>query len=139
MEHKYNSIKDYLENFYRDNPFTTLLDIKFAGVVDDFVHIILDINKKHTNVYGIAHGGVILTMADMTMGAVCLYEGAKVVTLSLTNNFIKAVKIDDSLVAKGKVVHKGRSTYVCECKIYNQNNELCAMSTGTFMKVGNVF
>ena len=32
----------------------------------------LTILHEHTNVYGIAHGGVIMTLCDTAMGAACL-------------------------------------------------------------------
>lgn len=138
IESKYKTLEEFLHNFYSANPFTTDLGIELDKLEENGVTIKLKLAERHTNVYGIAHGGVVLTMADMAMGASCLYKGAKVVTLNLTNNFIKAIHLNDVAYARGTVTHLGKSTVVAEARIFNQDGVLCATSTGTFFRIGNI-
>ena len=66
------SISDYINNFYEDNPFTKHLGVDIVSIDKGNVCVSLTIKHEHTNVYGIAHGGVIMSLCDMAMGAACL-------------------------------------------------------------------
>ncbi|BDA10933.1 hypothetical protein MU1CBH_19610 [Megamonas funiformis] len=79
------SISDYINNFYEDNPFTKHLGVDIVSIDKGNVCVSLTIKHEHTNVYGIAHGGVIMSLCDMAMGAACLSVGKKVVTLDFNH------------------------------------------------------
>ena len=66
------SISDYINNFYEDNLFTKHLGVDIVSIDKGNVCVSLTIKHEHTNVYGIAHGGVIMSLCDMAMGAAVL-------------------------------------------------------------------
>lgn len=125
-------VEQHIYTFYEDNPFVRHLDIKVEQV--EFGYIKLNFNVKHefTNVYKIAHGGALMTLADTAMGASCLSCNKKVVTLDFNINLIKAVPEGAVVQALGKVVHDGARTMVCECDIIDAAGKVYAKSRGTF-------
>ena len=102
------------------------------------VCVSLTIKHEHTNVYGIAHGGVIMSLCDMAMGAACLSVGKKVVTLDFNINILKSIDMEDAAIVKGMIIHNGRSTVVAECEVFNKDNKLCAKARGTFFVIGRL-
>ena len=72
------SVSDYINHFYDDNPFTNHLGVDIISINEGKVSVALKIKHEHTNVYGIAHGGVIMSLCDMAMGAACLSMSKKV-------------------------------------------------------------
>lgn len=132
------TLKDYINNFYEDNPFTKSLGVNIDSIEEGNVCVSLQIEHEHTNVYGIAHGGVIMSICDMAMGAACLSVGKKVVTLDFNINILKSVDKLDVAIAKSKILHNGRSTIVVECEILNKANKLCAKARGTFFVIGTI-
>ena len=132
------SISDYINHFYDDNPFTNHLGVDIISIKEGNVCVALKIQHEHTNVYGIAHGGVIMSLCDMAMGAACLSLGKKVVTLDFNINVIKSINQSDTALVKGKVIHNGRSTLVAECEVFNTAEQLCAKARGTFFVIGPI-
>ena len=132
------SISDYINNFYEDNPFTKHLGVDIVSIDKGNVCVSLTIKHEHTNVYGIAHGGVIMSLCDMAMGAACLSVGKKVVTLDFNINILKSIDMEDVAIVKGIIIHNGRSTVVTECEVFNKDNKLCAKACGTFFVIGRL-
>ncbi len=132
------SISDYINNFYEDNPFTKPLGVDIVSIDKGNVCVSLTIKHEHTNVYGIAHGGVIMSLCDMAMGAACLSVGKKVVTLDFNINILKSIDMEDVAIVKGMIIHNGRSTVVAECEVFNKDNKLCAKARGTFFVIGRL-
>ncbi|MFY0634521.1 MAG: PaaI family thioesterase [Vannielia sp.] len=86
---------------------------------------------------GIAHGGVLATLADMALtfagGAVL----GPVITSELKINYIRPGN-GDRLVARGEVVGHGRRQAVTRCEIYSVTDgeeKLCAAAQGTIVKI----
>lgn len=121
-----------MRTFYQDNPFLELLEIKLVEAEYGRVRLAVDIRNKHTNVYGIAHGGVSMTLADTAAGAACLSCNKRVVTLNCTLSYIKPIENECHIYADGIVVHNGNNTMVCDSEVYNEKGELCVRLHGTF-------
>lgn len=132
------TVSDYINHFYDDNPFTNQLGVDIISIHEGKVSVALKIKHEHTNVYGIAHGGVIMSLCDMSMGAACLSMRKKVVTLDFNINIIKSVDQEDTALVKGHIIHNGRSTLVAECEVYNTAKQLCAKARGTFFVIGPI-
>lgn len=132
------TVADYINNFYDDNPFTQELGAKVISIDRGVVTVELKIEHRHTNIYQIAHGGVIMSLCDMTMGAACLSLEKKVVTIDFNINIIHSIDEDDVASVKGYVIHNGKSTIVAECEVKNKADKLCAKARGTFFVIGTI-
>lgn len=93
-------------------------------------------DEKHTNIYGAAHGGMIGTLIDTSLGVVAASLGKRVVTLNLNINYISSIYFYDKALAKAKIVHKGMSTMVMNVIVFNGKQEIIATGNGTMFVVG---
>ena len=79
-------------------------------------------------------------MADTAMGAKCLALNKRVVTMSLTIEFMHAVMTNTPRVfTEARVLHDGRKTMVCECKILDAKGKLYAKASATFFVTGRIY
>ena len=93
--------------------------------------------KIHGNRYGAVHGGALFTLADTALGAVCYSIGSMVVTMSASINFIKNTMHKEKVTAEATLIHKGKSSVVCEVEIFSEKQELMVEVTGTMFVVGH--
>ena len=129
-------VKKLMLSFYEDNPFVKQLRIELKKAQVGRVEMLMPIDSDfHTNVYKIAHGGALMSLADTAMGATCLTLNKKVVTLDFNINCIKGAPSNYSVLAIGQVIHNGASTIVVEADIIGENGELYAKARGTFFVI----
>ncbi len=130
-------VEKYILSFYDDNPFVQYLHMDILNIGSGEVRLALQVVHEHTNVYKIAHGGVLMSMGDTAMGAACLSCRKRVVTLDFHMNFIRAVPTGQQVIARGRVVHNGSRTMVCECDLLDEAGQVFAKSGGTFFVTGH--
>lgn len=89
----------------------------------------------HYNTLGTVHGGVITAILDTAMGCTLqstLPAGILYTTLELKVNFTRAVTTQTkSLVAKGSIIHTGKTTAVIEGKLIDSDGKVYAHSSCT--------
>lgn len=127
-----------IEEFYTRNPFVKLMEMKIKSLSKGEVQLELTIRKDLTNVYEIAHGGAMMSLGDMAMGAACLTCGKKVVTLEFSMNFIRATVMGTKVLAIGRIIHNGSKTMVAECVMEDENGKLLGKAHGTFFVTGSM-
>jgi 1,4-dihydroxy-2-naphthoyl-CoA hydrolase len=129
--------KEYLLEIYDRNPFVQFLEMKIADLKEGYSELIMPVDtEKHTNLYNLAHGGALASLADTAMGIACATIGNKVVTLDMNMNFIKGAKPQMGLKGVGKVIHTGRTTMVAEADIIDEDGNLILKARGTFFVIG---
>ena len=97
----------------------------------------LEAGQKHSNPMGTLHGGVIADLADAAMGMAyysTLEPGESFATLELKVNFLRPFWTG-TLIARGWVVHRGRTVGMTECDVVDERDRLIAKATGTCMYV----
>lgn len=129
-------ISEHIDLFYNANPFVQLLKLNVYSIEEGSVTLYMTVASEHTNFYGIAHGGSLMSIADTAMGATCLTCNKKVVTLSFNMNCIKALPEGQTVKAIGKVIHNGSRTMVCEADLIDNDNNIIAKASGTFFVIG---
>ncbi|MGY9055000.1 MAG: PaaI family thioesterase [Alphaproteobacteria bacterium] len=77
----------------------------------DDPRVVLLVEEKHCNSSGVTHGGLLMTMADLTL---CLMArqglpDERAITVSLDSQFISAGQVGDFLIARAEVVRQGGS------------------------------
>lgn len=98
------------------------------------VELAVRIAKKHGNLRGITHGGLLMTLADSAIGdAVVEAYGNEVglATVSLTSEFFKPAVIGDWLVARVTVQRQGRRIAFADCFLY-VNEQKIFHASGVF-------
>lgn len=126
--------KDQIIKFCHDNLVIDYLDVKVLER-DGQIILELTVDERHVNLYNICHGGVLTTMADTAMGAACLELGKKVVTISLTIEFMHAVSYGSTIFTRATVLHNGHQTMTCECEMLNADGKLFAKVHAIFFVI----
>ena len=133
----FSALHRYFKDVYRDNVFVKLLEMKLDHIEPGFAELTMPIDPLvHTNLYQMAHGGALASIADTTMGIACASLGRRVVTLELNMNFIKTAGPGTLVRAKGRVLHNGRRTLVVECDVLDGGGAVLIKARGTFYVVG---
>ena len=125
---------DQIIKFCHDNLVIDYLDVKVVER-DEKIILELTVDDRHVNLYKICHGGVLTTMADTAMGAACLALGKKVVTISLTIEFMHAVLFGSTIFTRASVLHDGHQTMTCECEMLNADGKLFAKVHAIFFVI----
>ena len=114
-------------------PFLKLLGVRFLSAEMGKGEILLALKPEHTNTWEVAHGGVLLTLMDVAMAVAARSADPgdrSVVTIELKNNFMQAAT--GILRVKADTVRHTATMAFCEAKLYNDQGDICCMSTGTF-------
>jgi uncharacterized protein (TIGR00369 family) len=94
----------------------------------------LRVGKKHLQVHGVVHGGVLAALAD-TAGGLATYmavpRGTRVATIELKINYLEAVE-GGSVTADAVVVRVGRHISVVDCDITDDTHRLVGKALMTF-------
>jgi uncharacterized protein (TIGR00369 family) len=125
-----------IEAYKQSNVFGNNLGMVLISADKSSAHYQLAITKDHMATPLNAHGGVVASLMDGTLGVAALAHALEknhvVSTIEFKVNFIAPVYSGDILEAKGEVVHAGNRIMVCEGSIHNQKGEIVAKGTGTF-------
>lgn len=97
------------------------------------VVVTLDAQPHHMNMMGIVHGGVLSSLMDNAMGIAVMLErpGESTVTSNLNVHFLTPAR-EGKLTVKANIVHRTRRSVTVESRITQENDELVAISTGSF-------
>lgn len=111
-------IPDGFEHLDRGSPFVGLLGPIFHKVSDGRHVIGIRLEHKHTNVKGIAHGGMLVTLADSALGIALSLEtdGKKpMVTANLSTDFLDAARPGDWVEAHVNIERIGSRLAFASC------------------------
>ena len=133
---KPEEIAQYIDDTYQKNPFVQVCDIKMEYAKCGEVCLSIELDDKHTNIYGAAHGGALATLIDTAMGVCGASVGSRIVTLNLNINYISSIYFCDKAVATATMVHNGMSTMVCDVVVKNGKGEVVTTGTGTLFVIG---
>ena len=120
-----------------NNPVVKFMSIGLSGVASGEATLILKHREELRNSMGLLQGGVLGVLADVA-GGVSLYsvlsDPLKVMipTVEFKMNFLRPAKGGD-LVARGRVLHRGRQIAVCQVEISSEDGLLLATGVFTYM------
>jgi len=127
----------YIREVYANNSFVNLTGQKIDSVSCGEAQLSIMVDPdKHTNLYGVVHGGAFGALADTSLGVVCATVGVRVVTVSYSINFMKNIHAGEKLIAKAKVVHHGRTTLVAKVTLVNEAGDDLSEVIGTMLNIG---
>jgi len=133
------SLSEAIRTFYDKNPFVKHLDMQIDYISDGKTRLVMMVDdEKHTNFYGVAHGGALASLADTAMGSACLSVGKKVVTIEMNFNCIKPAPAGKSIVAEANILHNGSKTIIAEAEIRGKDGTLLVKARGSFFVIGQL-
>ena len=93
------------------------------------------VERRHLNINGVVHGGVYATILDTAMGASVvstLADGETTATTSLYVEFLRAAREGETLVARGKVLRRGRHIAFAEGDLFGPDGRQFSQARGTW-------
>ena len=118
-------------------PFVELLGFELLRFERGEAEIGLALRDELTNSWGVAHGGVSMTLLDVVMAHAArapgddgVAEESGVVTVEMKTTFIRPAL--GRLVATGRRLHRTASMAFCEGSLIDADGQLVAHATGTF-------
>lgn len=122
----------FARDYHLTVPFAAHLGIEMDVFEPGVARMRCTLVPHMTNSWGMAHGGVIMTMMDVTlcMAARTLHpKSIGVVTIDMTTSFIDAGR--GTLKSEARVLRDGRSIIFVEGEIRNEDGTLVAKSQAT--------
>lgn len=127
-------IPEGFERHFRRSPLTDPWEPIYSKRTADGFTFGLRLAVPHTNSRGMAHGGLITSLADNAMGLSCsvkLGDGARVVTVGLSIDFIGPAQVGQWLAIETNVIRAGGSLCFAQC-LATADGAVCARANGTF-------
>lgn len=126
-----------LELYNEMNNFGRMMNMHFEVIRAGEIVYHLEITAEHLATREVAHGGALAGYMDAILGVAALSgigdEGKLVSTLEFKITYLSPARKGDQLKGIGKVIKKGKRMVFAEGEIINQNNEVIAKGTGTFI------
>jgi uncharacterized protein (TIGR00369 family) len=127
-------IPEGFERHFRHSPLTDPWEPIYSKQTAEAVIIGLRLAAPHTNSRGQAHGGLITSLADNAMGLSCAIKlggGARLVTVSLSIDFIAPAQVGQWLAVETNVIKAGGTLCFAQCLV-TADAVNCARANGTF-------
>lgn len=118
--------------FDEDITFSKHIGAKVEEVEPGGAIVYIDIEEIHLNGNGTLHGGVHASLIDNAMGlAVISRVAVRTATVAMNVHFLGPVS-GGRITCRAEVVHRTRRLATVEGKVYDEEDNLVAMGTGTF-------
>lgn len=112
---------DGFEPLHRSGAWSAGLGPLFRRVRDDGAWVVaLVVDERHLNMQGMAHGGMLATLADSALGMnIAIARGTRQaqVTVSLTMDYLAGARRGDWLEAHVAVTRMGRTMAFANCDL----------------------
>ena len=95
------------------------------------------VERKHMNTRGVAHGGMLMSLADSALGIVLRMSQANpgpMVTVSLTADFVDAARVGDWVEVRVDVQKVGKRLAFANCQLWVGEKRILRAS-GVFSRV----
>jgi uncharacterized protein (TIGR00369 family) len=118
-------------------PFPISLGFKLERYHGGEAQIAVELRPDLLNAFGVAHGGLTMTLLDVVMahaarspGQPGLESSPGVVTIEMKTSFM--LPGQGRLVGHGRVLHRTASMVFCEGRVLDPDGHVTAHATGTF-------
>ena len=94
----------------------------------------MNLTQFHDQTFGYLHGGATIAFGETVAGYASnqkINKGQVTVGQTITANHMKPKKIEGYILAKGKLMHKGKTSHVWSIEMFDENNVLISHMTIT--------
>lgn len=104
--------------------------LQFAPLGDCQWCVTVVVDERHVNVGGVCHGGMLLSLADVAMGASTFTagNGHPCATIQMDGHFLAAAKIGQRLIAVATQLRKVRELSFMQCEIWAGDRQVMRAS-----------
>jgi acyl-CoA thioesterase len=122
-----DTLKAIFEKVNREDTFSQRVGVKLIELLPGFARATLPITEETINIYQMAHGGAIFSIADQACEAAGNSFGEPAIALQQNIHFLAAGKSGDFLEATAKVAHRSNRIGLIEFEVKNQEGLLIAI------------
>jgi uncharacterized protein (TIGR00369 family) len=118
-------------------PVARLVGFSLEEIGKGHARIDLQVGPQHANPMGTLHGGILCDIADAAMGmsyASVLSPTDSFTTIELKINFLRPFWAGH-LSARGRILRKGRTMGLLECRVTDEKRRLVAYATATCLTI----
>jgi 1,4-dihydroxy-2-naphthoyl-CoA hydrolase len=116
------------------SPFDDLYGLEITESSPDRVRAQVSVTDKTKQPYGLVHGGVLAAigeaLASVGTAIAVAEDGNNAVGMSNHTQFLRPIT-EGTIHAEAKPVHRGRSTWVWDVQLSNDQGSLCAIGRVT--------
>lgn len=104
--------------------------VEMARAAENDWRFRLDLEKRHMNTGGVAHGGVSLTLLDTGMGRAVWQAGGKALcaTIQLDSHFIAAGKLGERIDGKAWIIRRTAELAFAEGELWSGGRQIMRAS-----------
>lgn len=113
------------------NTFANHIGIQVTDIQKDLAEATLAITPETMNLYGVAHGGALFTLADVCAGMAARTDGRTYVTQQANVQFLRAAR-GGMATARSHVLHRGGTVCLIQVEITDEEKQLLLAGTFTF-------
>ncbi len=124
-----NELKRLFDRFNED-PYCRLLGIRLLELKRGYSKVAIKVTKDMLNFHGVAHGGLILSLADAAFAAASNSHNRVAMALNININYRKPVKAGEELVAEAFEESLGRTTALYKMVVRNKAQQIVAICEG---------
>lgn len=104
------------------------------AIHDDGMEWAFEVRPEMTNPAGVLHGGMAVTMLDDIVGiSVMALQGAYHASVNVTADFLAPARAGDRLIARSRLVRRGRRLVNAEATLQNEQGEWIARITSNLI------
>ena len=116
-----------------EEPYAASLGIRIDAVENGRAVCLVKITEKMLNFLGVAHGGLIFSLADVAFSAASNYDHFPSYALDVSGSFLKAPQVGDLVTAEARQVHSTKRTGVYRIEV-TTGGKLIATFNGTVFR-----
>jgi acyl-CoA thioesterase len=116
-------------------PIVAFLGTKLLEIGPGYARVKITIMPEHLNFYGVAFGGIIMSLADKAFGYAVNSLSYPSLAIQFTTYFLASARTGDELTAEARVIKSGRRLSMAEVTVTNQEGKLIATANGTDLSV----
>ena len=114
----------------KKDSFAQWLQLNIEECKEGFCKVSMLVRQDMLNGLGMAHGGILFSLADSTFAFAANSRNKRAVAIDASINFIKPAHEGDKLMAEAIEVHDGKSTGLYQISVFNQKKEQIALFKG---------
>ena len=115
-----------LEKVNDEDAFAKIVGMRVVEISPGYAKALMDVTDDHVNLFRMAHGGAIFSVADHACEAAGNSFGEPAVAIQNNIHFLSPGKPRDRLEATARVVHRTRRIGLVEVVVRNQHQEILA-------------
>lgn len=110
------------------------LGMEFVSTPDpDTLMARMPVDKRHTQPFGMLSGGATIALAETLagLGSSILCPGSMPCGTNVNCNHVHTVKEGGRVTALGKIIHRGKKTYIWQVEVRDDKGELVSVISVT--------